>query len=111
MARSVEINVTATATLIGMVAPLLAAAPDGQALFFDDPRAGQKFFGAYGATQGGPDRPGAKLAGRGRQDRAEGSHPDPARHAHRHPRPVLPRRGPRRPDHHPRRGEALLAAL
>lgn len=51
MARSVAINVTATATLIQMVAPLLEAAPDGQALFFDDPRAGQKFFGAYGATK------------------------------------------------------------
>lgn len=51
LAKSVEINVTATATLIQMVAPLLVAAPDGQALFFDDPRAGQKFFGAYGATK------------------------------------------------------------
>lgn len=51
MAKSVAINVTATATLIQMVAPLLEAAPDGQALFFDDPRAGQKFFGAYGASK------------------------------------------------------------
>lgn len=51
MAKSVEINVTATATLITMVAPLLDAAEDGQALFFDDPRGGEKFFGAYGATK------------------------------------------------------------
>ncbi|NND22135.1 MAG: SDR family NAD(P)-dependent oxidoreductase [Silicimonas sp.] len=51
LAKSVEINVTATATLIQMVAPLLQAAPDGEALFFDDPRAGEKFFGAYGATK------------------------------------------------------------
>lgn len=51
LAKSVEINVTATATLIAMIAPLLEAADDGQALFFDDPRAGEKFFGAYGATK------------------------------------------------------------
>src|SRR5690606_20501377 len=39
----------ATATLIAFVAPLLGAA--GQAVFFDDDRAGQKFFGGYGATK------------------------------------------------------------
>lgn len=49
MAKSVAINVSATATLIAMVAPLLGA--DGRALFFDDARAGEKFFGAYGATK------------------------------------------------------------
>jgi NAD(P)-dependent dehydrogenase (short-subunit alcohol dehydrogenase family) len=49
--RSAAINATATATLIGMVEPLLRAAPDGRAVFFDDPRAGQPFFGAYGATK------------------------------------------------------------
>lgn len=49
--KSVEINFEATATLIRMVAPLLDAAPAGRALFFDDPRAGEKFFGAYGATK------------------------------------------------------------
>lgn len=51
LAKSIAINVTATATLIQMVAPLLEAAENGQALFFDDPRAGEKFFGAYGATK------------------------------------------------------------
>ena len=51
LAKSVEINVTATATLIRMVAPLLEAAESGKALFFDDPRAGEKFFGAYGASK------------------------------------------------------------
>ncbi len=51
MGVSTTVNVTATATLITMVAPLLDAAEDGQALFFDDPQAGQKFFGAYGATK------------------------------------------------------------
>ena len=50
-AKSLVINVTATATLIQMVAPLLDAAENGAALFFDDPRAGEKFFGAYGASK------------------------------------------------------------
>ncbi|MFK7752482.1 MAG: SDR family NAD(P)-dependent oxidoreductase [Sedimentitalea sp.] len=47
--KSVAINATATAILIPYVAPLLGA--EGQALFFEDPRAGEKFFGAYGATK------------------------------------------------------------
>lgn len=48
---SVAANVTATGKLIPMVEPLLALAPAGRALFFEDPRAGQKFFGSYGATK------------------------------------------------------------
>ena len=51
MAKSIALNVTATATLIQMVTPLLDAAPEGHAVFFDDPRAGEKFFGTYGATK------------------------------------------------------------
>ncbi|MDP2084316.1 MAG: SDR family oxidoreductase [Gemmobacter sp.] len=52
--KSVAINLRATGVLIPMVEPLLrAAAGAGTALFFDDPRAGQKFFGAYGATKAG----------------------------------------------------------
>lgn len=51
MQKSIDVNVTATATLITMVSPLLDAAEAGQAVFFDDPRAGEKFFGAYGATK------------------------------------------------------------
>lgn len=47
--KSVEVNVTALARLIGFVAPLLGQ--DGRAVFFDDPRAGEKFFGNYGATK------------------------------------------------------------
>ena len=47
--RSIATNVTATATLIGFVAPLLGET--GAAVFLDDPRAGEKFFGAYGATK------------------------------------------------------------
>lgn len=49
LAKSVEVNITATARLITYVAPLLGS--DGRALFFDDPRAGEKFFGGYGATK------------------------------------------------------------
>mmetsp|Transcript_521 Transcript_521/g.1451 ORF Transcript_521/g.1451 Transcript_521/m.1451 type:complete len:214 (+) Transcript_521:98-739(+) len=49
MSKSVAANVTATATLITYIAPLLGQT--GTALFFDDPRAGQPFFGSYGATK------------------------------------------------------------
>lgn len=47
--KSVACNVTATGQLIPYVAPLLGQS--GKALFFDDARGGQKFFGAYGATK------------------------------------------------------------
>jgi NAD(P)-dependent dehydrogenase (short-subunit alcohol dehydrogenase family) len=47
--KSVACNVTATGQLIPYIAPLLGQS--GTALFFDDPRAGHKFFGAYGATK------------------------------------------------------------
>lgn len=47
--KSVACNVTATGQLIPYIAPLLGSA--GSAIFFDDLRAGQKFFGAYGATK------------------------------------------------------------
>lgn len=49
LAKSIASNVTATATLIAYVAPLLGQT--GQAVFFDDPQAGQKFFGSYGSTK------------------------------------------------------------
>ncbi|MEQ3626950.1 MAG: SDR family oxidoreductase [Celeribacter sp.] len=49
--KSVDLNVTATQRLITYVAPLLQARDGARALFFDDPRAGEKFFGAYGATK------------------------------------------------------------
>ncbi len=48
--KSIAINIRATGQLIPMVEPLLRAAK-GTALFLDDPRAGQKFFGAYGACK------------------------------------------------------------
>lgn len=49
MAKSVACNITATSTLISFIAPLLG--DTGQAVFFDDPRAGEKFFASYGATK------------------------------------------------------------
>lgn len=51
-ARSVLVNMDVTRGLIALLEPLLRARA-GTALFFDDPRAGQKFFGAYGATKAG----------------------------------------------------------
>lgn len=47
--KSLATNASATKTLILMVAPLIGQ--QGRAVFFDDPRAGQKFFGSYGATK------------------------------------------------------------
>lgn len=49
LAKSMDINVTAAARLITFVSPLLGQS--GQAVFFDDPRAGEKFFGCYGASK------------------------------------------------------------
>jgi len=49
--KSIETNVTATGRVIRMVAPLLQVADKGIAVFCDDPRAGQPFFGAYGASK------------------------------------------------------------
>jgi NAD(P)-dependent dehydrogenase (short-subunit alcohol dehydrogenase family) len=48
--KSVACNIRATATLIPLIEPLLRARA-GTALFLDDPRAGEKFFGSYGATK------------------------------------------------------------
>lgn len=47
--KSVDTNIKATARLISYVEPLLGR--DGRAVFFDDPRAGEAFFGAYGSTK------------------------------------------------------------
>lgn len=49
--KTIATNVRAPGLLIGMIEPLLRASPRGSALFLDDPRAGQKFFGAYGASK------------------------------------------------------------
>ena len=47
--KSVAVNLRATARLIPLVASLLGTT--GRAVFFDDPRGGEKFFGHYGATK------------------------------------------------------------
>ncbi|MFX0544552.1 SDR family NAD(P)-dependent oxidoreductase [Roseovarius sp. S1116L3] len=47
--KSVATNVTATGYLIPFIAPLLGE--DGQAMFFEDFKAGEKFAGAYGSTK------------------------------------------------------------
>ena len=47
--KSVDINITATSRLISYVTPLLGE--DGTAVFFDDPRGGEQFFGSYGTTK------------------------------------------------------------
>jgi NAD(P)-dependent dehydrogenase (short-subunit alcohol dehydrogenase family) len=47
--KSVATNVEAMGHLVPFVAPLLGEA--GQALFFDDPQGGAKFYGHYGATK------------------------------------------------------------
>jgi NAD(P)-dependent dehydrogenase (short-subunit alcohol dehydrogenase family) len=49
--KSIATNVRATGILIPFVEPLLRAAVGGTALFLEDPRAGEPFFGAYGATK------------------------------------------------------------
>ncbi|WP_265499203.1 SDR family NAD(P)-dependent oxidoreductase [Paracoccus beibuensis] len=48
--KSMLTNVEVTRGLIALLEPLLRL-QGGTALFFDDPRAGQKFFGAYGASK------------------------------------------------------------
>jgi len=47
--KSWAVNVEATRRMIAYVAPLLGES--GTAVFFDDPHAGAKFFGSYGATK------------------------------------------------------------
>lgn len=47
--KSIDINANAVSVLIPFITPLLGQ--DGRAVFFDDPRAGTKFFGTYGATK------------------------------------------------------------
>lgn len=48
--KSIATNLRAPATLIPLIDPLLRVR-QGTALFFDDPQAGQKFLGVYGATK------------------------------------------------------------
>ena len=48
--KTIATNIRATGVLIPMIDPLLRAG-HGTGLFLDDPHAGQKFFGAYGASK------------------------------------------------------------
>lgn len=50
--KSIAVNLRAAAFLITMVEPLIRVGK-GTAMFFDDPVAGQKFAGTYGATKAG----------------------------------------------------------
>jgi NAD(P)-dependent dehydrogenase (short-subunit alcohol dehydrogenase family) len=47
--KSLEVNAKAVGRLIPFISHLLGAT--GTALFFDDPKAGEKFFGSYGASK------------------------------------------------------------
>lgn len=49
--QSVEVNLKGTERLVVMLTPLLAAAPAGRFVYVADDRAGQPFYGAYGATK------------------------------------------------------------
>ena len=50
--KSVDLNIVTTRGLINLFEPLLRGR-QGTALFFEDARGGQKFFGSYGATKAG----------------------------------------------------------
>ena len=50
LTESIDTNIGATARLISYIEPLLGK--DSKAVFFDNPRAGEKFFSAYGSTKG-----------------------------------------------------------
>jgi NAD(P)-dependent dehydrogenase (short-subunit alcohol dehydrogenase family) len=50
-AASVEVNLHGTQRLIVMLQPLLLAAPAGRFVYVADNRAGQPFYGAYGASK------------------------------------------------------------
>ena len=52
---SVEVNLRGTERLIVMLQPLLVAAPAGHFVYVADTRAGQAFYGAYGATKAGAE--------------------------------------------------------
>ena len=49
LAKAMAVNIEATARMIAYVGPLLGRT--GRAVFFDDPKGGERFYGAYGATK------------------------------------------------------------
>ena len=54
-AQAADVNLAGTERLVVMTAPLLKASRTGCFVFCADNRAGQPFFGAYGATKGGAE--------------------------------------------------------
>ena len=94
---SVEVNLRGTARLIVMLQPLLAAAPAGRFVYVADNRAGQPFFGSYGASQGRRRGAGPLLGRRDRPHRPARPPLPPEPDADRAPRPLLSRRGHRPP--------------
>lgn len=52
---SLEVNLRGTERLIVMLQPLLLAAPAGRFVYVADRRAGQAFYGAYGASKAGAE--------------------------------------------------------
>lgn len=53
--QAADVNLSGTERLAVMTAPLLKASPRGAFVFCADNRAGQPFFGAYGATKAGAE--------------------------------------------------------
>ena len=49
LSKTMTVNVAATARLITYVSPLLGS--EGKAVFFDDPKGGVPFYGAYGGSK------------------------------------------------------------
>ena len=49
--RAIAVNLRASQRLIHMVTPLLTRRAGGRAIYLTDDKAGQKFFGSYGATK------------------------------------------------------------
>jgi NAD(P)-dependent dehydrogenase (short-subunit alcohol dehydrogenase family) len=93
--KSIQLNVKTTGILIPYVTPLLGA--NGWAMFFDDTHAGEKFFGAYGASKS------AQIAlAQSWAKECENTGPvvkimTPPRHANRHACPLFPRGRSQRP--------------
>jgi NAD(P)-dependent dehydrogenase (short-subunit alcohol dehydrogenase family) len=52
---SIEVNLRGTQRLITMVQPLLVAAAEGRFVHVTDDRAGDRFFGSYGASKAGAE--------------------------------------------------------
>ena len=103
---SVEVNLKGTERLVVMLQPLLVAAPAGRFVYVADNRAGQPFFGSYGATKAGAEALVRSWAAEIRPHRPARRHLPPQPDADRAPRPLLPGRGRRRPRRLRRRGGA-----